>query len=180
MDKISIHGKSFVPYITYEEIQSFIDEVADKLNADYCNDSDTPILLCTLNGAMMFTSEIMKRLKFDCELMSVKIRSYSGAHTTGIIQETMGLTGDVKGRRIIIMEDIVDTGTTMAYLTDLLREREARDVKICTMLFKPSQYKKDIKMDYVGRVVENKLILGFGLDYDELGRQYKDIYVLDE
>ena len=180
MDKISIHGKSFVPYITYEEIQSFIDEVADKLNADYCNDSDTPILLCTLNGAMMFTSEIMKRLKFDCELMSVNIRSYSGAHTTGIIQETMGLTGDVKGRRIIIMEDIVDTGTTMAYLTDLLREREARDVKICTMLFKPSQYKKDIKMDYVGRVVENKFILGFGLDYDELGRQYKDIYVLDE
>ena len=180
MDKISIHGKNFVPYITYEEIQSFIDKVADKLNEDYCNDSDIPILLCTLNGAMMFTSEIMKRLKFDCELMSVKIRSYSGAHTTGIIQETMGLTGDVKGRRIIIMEDIVDTGTTMAYLTDLLREREARDVKICTMLFKPSQYKKDIKMDYVGRVVENKFILGFGLDYDELGRQYKDIYVLDE
>ena len=146
MGKISIHGKSFVPYISYEEIMSFIDEVADKLNKDYCNDSDTPILLCTLNGAMMFTSEIMKRLKFDCELMSVKIRSYSGAHTTGIIQETMGLTGDVKGRRIIIMEDIVDTGTTMAYLTDLLREREARDVKICTMLFKPAMYKKDISV----------------------------------
>jgi len=180
MDKISIHGKSFVPYITYEEIQSFIDKVADRLNEDYQNDSDIPILLCTLNGAMMFTSEIMKRLKFDCELMSVKIRSYSGAHTTGVIQETMGLTGDVKGRRIIIMEDIVDTGTTMAYLTDLLKEREARDVKICTMLFKPSQYKKDLKIDYVGRVVENKFILGFGLDYDDLGRQYKDIYVLDE
>jgi hypoxanthine phosphoribosyltransferase len=112
--------------------------------------------------------------------MSVKIRSYSGAHTTGVIQETMGLTGDVKGRRIIIMEDIVDTGTTMAYLTDLLREKEARDVKICTMLFKPSQYKKSLKIDYVGRVVENKFILGFGLDYDDLGRQYKDIYVLDE
>ena len=180
MDKISIHGKSFVPYITYEEIQSFIDKVADKLNEDYQNDSDIPILLCTLNGAMMFTSEIMKRLKFDCELMSVKIRSYSGAHTTGVIQETMGLTGDVKGRRIIIMEDIVDTGTTMAYLTDLLKEREARDVKICTMLFKPSQYKKNLKIDYVGRIVENKFILGFGLDYDDLGRQYKDIYVLDE
>ena len=180
MDKISVHGKTFVPYIPYEEIETFIDQVADKLNEDYCNDTDIPILLCTLNGAMMFTSEIMKRLKFDCELMSVKIRSYSGAHTTGVIQETMGLTGDVKGRRIIIMEDIVDTGTTMAYLTDLLKERQARDVKICTMLFKPSQYKKDLKIDYVGRVVENKFILGFGLDYDDLGRQYKDIYVLDE
>ena len=180
MDKISVHGKYFVPYISYEEIQAFIDEVADKLNEDYGKDTDIPILLCTLNGAMMFTSEIMKRLKFDCELMSVKIRSYSGAHTTGVIQEPMGLTGDVKGRRIIIMEDIVDTGTTMAYLTDLLKEREARDVRICTMLFKPSQYKKDLKIDYVGRVVENKFILGFGLDYDDLGRQHKDIYVLDE
>ena len=180
MDRITIYGKNFVPYISYEEIQSFIDDIADRLNADYGDKEDAPILLCTLNGAMMFTSEIMKRLNFNCELMSVKIRSYSGAHSTGIIQETMGLTGEVKGRSVIIMEDIVDTGTTMAYLTDLLREHEAKDVKICTMLFKPSMYKKDLKIDYVGKEVENKFILGFGLDYDELGRQFKDIYVLDE
>ena len=180
MDKVEIFGKTFVPFIKYEDLMKDIDNVAARLNRDYVGGEDVPIILCVLNGAMMFTSEILKRLEFPCELMSVKIKSYSGAHSTGVMQETMGLTGDVEGRRVIIVEDIVDTGRTMLYLTDLLKDKQAKDVRICTMLFKPEAYKSDLKIDYIGRSIENRFILGFGLDYDERGRQLKDIYVLDD
>jgi len=92
----------------------------------------------------------------------------------------MGLTGNVKGRRVIIVEDIVDTGNTMAYLTDLLKDKGVKDSRICTMLFKPEAYHQEIKIDYIGRSIANKFIVGFGLDYDERGRNLKDIYVLDQ
>ena len=180
MEKVKVFDKVFVPYIKYEDLQKDIDAVAARLNADYGGGKDIPILLCVLNGAMMFTAELMKRLDFECELMSVKLKSYSGAHTTGVIQETMGLTGDVKGRRVIIIEDIVDTGNTMVYLTDLLHDKGVKDARICTMLFKPEAFKKDLKIDYIGRSIPNRFILGFGLDYDEGGRNLRDIYILDE
>jgi len=181
MDKVVVFGKTFVPFIKYEDLMKDIDNVAARLNRDYGGGEDVPILLCVLNGAMMFTSEVMKRLEFPCELMSIKIKSYSGEHSTGVIQETLGLTGDVEGRRVIILEDIVDTGRTMLYLTDLLHDKNAKDVRICTMLFKPEAFKcPDLKIDYIGRSIENRFILGFGLDYDERGRELKDIYVLDK
>lgn len=180
MERIKIYDKTFVPYIKYEDLMKDIDAVAEKVNKEYSGGPDIPILLCVLNGAMMFTSELMKRLNFECELMSVKIKSYSGEHTTGVIQETMGLTGDVKGRRVIIVEDIVDTGNTMVYLKDLLKDKGAKDSRICTMLFKPEAFKKDIKIDYIARNIDNRFILGFGLDYDERGRNLKDIYILEK
>lgn len=180
MDKIKVYDKTFVPYIKYEEISKDIDVLVNKLNKDYAGGDDIPVLLCVLNGAMMFTAEIMKRLSFECELMSIKLKSYSGEHSTGIIRETMGLTGSVKNRRVIIVEDIVDTGNTMAYLLDMLKDAGAKDAKICTMLFKREVFKKSFPVDYIAREVPNKFILGFGLDYDERGRNHKDIYVLEQ
>ena len=180
MEKIKVYDKAFVPYISYEEISKDIDALAAKLNRDYGGGDDIPILLCVLNGAMMFTGEIMKRLDFECELMSIKLKSYSGSHSTGVIRETMGLTGDVAGRRVIIVEDIVDTGNTMAYLLDMLKDAGAKDTKICTMLFKREIFKKDFPVDYIAREIPNKFILGFGLDYDERGRCHKDIYILEQ
>ena len=180
MDSVKVYDKTFVPFIKYEVLMKDVDAVAERLNADYAGGGDIPIILCVLNGAMMFTAELMKRLTFDCELMSIKIKSYSGDHSTGEVKQTLGLTSDITGRRIIIVEDIVDTGFSMMYLTEYLKQKGAKDTKICTMLFKPDTYDKPLKIDYIARNIPSKFILGFGLDYDELGRQYKDIYVLED
>ena len=128
----------------------------------------------------MFTAELMKRLDFDCELISMKLSSYDGTQSTGNVREVMGMTGSVKGKRVIVVEDIVDTGNTIVDLKRIVKEKGATDCKICTMLLKPEVYKKAVKLDYVAMEIPNRFIVGFGLDYNELGRNYRDIYILDE
>ncbi|MBQ7749827.1 MAG: hypoxanthine phosphoribosyltransferase [Bacteroidales bacterium] len=179
MKTITLHDKKFRPYIQYDRIMEAIDQVAARLNADFRGCSDVPILLCVLNGSVLFTSELMKRLDFDLELMTMKLSSYEGTASTGTVHEDMAITGDVRGRRVIVIEDIVDTGTTVVALRDKLVEKEAAEVRICTMLLKPEVYNKPLKLDYVGLEIPNRFIVGFGLDYDQLGRNYKDIYVID-
>ena len=180
MNNIVLHDKVFKPYISYERIQSAIDHAADMVNADFKDSGEVPVLICVLNGAILFTAELMKRLEFDVEPYSIKLSSYQGTKSTGTVLNVMGLTGDVKGRRVIICEDIVDTGNTIIALKEMLMDKGAKEVRICTMLFKPDVYKKSEKLDYVGMEIPNAFIAGFGLDYDELGRNYKDIYVIDE
>lgn len=179
MDKIRIKDKTFKPYLSYGEISASIDAVAEKINSDFRGCEDIPVLLCVLNGSIMFTAELMKRLEFNCELVTMKLSSYCGTQSTGEVRQVMGMTGSVEGRKVIIIEDIVDTGNTIVRLKDIVRESGASDVKICTMLLKPDVYKKDVKLDYIAREIPNDFIVGFGLDYDELGRNYKDIYVID-
>ena len=180
MKKITLFDKSFRTFIPNEKIEEAIDRVADKINADFAGCSDVPALLCILNGSIMFTAELMKRLGFNCELISMKLSSYEGTSSTGKIRQVMGMTGDIKGKRVIVVEDIVDTGNTIVDLKNIVAERGASDCKICTMLLKPEVYHKDVKLDYVGMEIPNKFIVGFGLDYNELGRNFKDIYVIDE
>ena len=179
-ESITLHDKTFVPYLTNEELEAAIDRLAEKINLEHQNEKEPVILLCVLNGAIMFTSELMKRLDFPIELMTIKVASYSGTRSGGHIQEVMGITGSVNGRKVIICEDIVDTGATMVYLDKRLRESGASDVKICSMLLKPEVYKQPLKLDYVAMEIPNRFIVGFGLDYDQLGRNYKDIYVLKD
>lgn len=179
MEKITLRDKTFVPFIKNEEIESIIDNVADRINADFEGCEDVPIIICVLNGAVMFTAAVMKRLNFNVELCSIKLSSYVGTQSTGTVLVPLGLTSDVSGRRVIICEDIVDTGNTIVALKELLYSKGAKDVKICTMLTKPEIYKKPDKLDYVGKEIPNAFIVGYGLDYDELGRQYKDIYVIE-
>ncbi len=180
MSKIKVHDKTFKPFISYDQISKAIDGVAERINADFKDTKDIPCLLCVLNGSIMFTAELMKRLNFDCELVSMKLSSYVGMHSTGSVRQIMGLSGSVEGKSVIIVEDIVDTGNTIVDLTNVMKAYGAKETKICTMLLKPEVYHKDVKLDYVGMEIPNKFIVGFGLDYDELGRNYKDIYVLDE
>ena len=179
MEKITLKDKRFRTFIPYEKIPEAIDEVASKINADFSGCEDTPILLCVLNGSIMFMAELMQRLTFNCQVVSTKLTSYEGTQTTGKVKQALGLTADIKDRRVIVVEDIVDSGNTIVELKNILSERGAAESRICTLLLKPDAYKKDIKIDYVAMEIPNDFIVGFGLDYDELGRNFKDIYVLD-
>lgn len=180
MSKITLHDKTFRKFIPYEKLSAAIDQVAEKINADFEGCEDIPVLLCVLNGSIMFMAELMQRLRFDCQVVSTKLTSYAGTSTTGRVKQAMGLTADITGRRVIVIEDIVDSGNTIVELKEILAEKGAAESKICTLLLKPEAYKKDIAIDYVALEIPNDFIVGFGLDYDELGRNYKDIYVLDE
>ena len=173
MKKINLLDKSFKTFIKNEQIEEAIDRVAAKMNAKNKNCTDVPILLCILNGSILFTAELMKRLDFNLELVSMKLSSYQGINSTGQVRE-------VKGRRVIIVEDIVDTGTTIVDLERILKEKGATKIEVCTMLLKPDVYNKDIYLDYVAMEIPNDFIVGFGLDYNELGRNFKDIYVIDD
>ena len=180
MEKITLKDKTFKTAIPYEKISAAIDEVAEKINKDFMGCNDIPVLLCVLNGSIMFMGELMKRLRFDCQIISTKLTSYVGTSSTGRVKQAMGLTADITGRRVIVVEDIVDSGNTIVELKSILEEKGASESKICTLLLKPDAYKKDVRIDYVAMEIPNDFIVGFGLDYDELGRNYKYIYVLDK
>lgn len=180
MEKLTLKDKTFKIFIPYEKISAAIDKVADKLNADFKGCEDIPVLLCVLNGSIMFMGELMQRLDFDCQIVSTKLTSYEGTSSTGKVKQALGLTADLTGRRVIIVEDIVDTGNTIVELKRILSEAGASHSYVCTLLMKPEAYRQDIPIDYVAMEIPNDFIVGFGLDYDELGRNYKDIYVLDK
>jgi hypoxanthine phosphoribosyltransferase len=180
MKKITLFDKTFRTFIPYEKIVEAIDNVAEKINKDFEGCTDVPVLLCVLNGSIMFMGELMKRLNFNCQIVSIKLTSYEGTNTTGRVKQALGLTADITGRRVIVVEDIVDTGNTIVELKDILADNGAAESRICTMLLKPEAYKKDVVLDYVAMEIPNDFIVGFGLDYDELGRNLKDIYVLDK
>ena len=180
MEKVTLKDKTFKTFIPYSKISEVIDDVAEKINNDFRGCQDVPVLLCVLNGSIMFMGELMKRLEFDCQIVSTKLTSYDGTNSTGKVKQAMGLTADLTGKRVIIVEDIVDTGNTIVELKRIMEEAGASKSYICTLLMKPEAYKKDIPIDYVAMEIPNDFIIGFGLDYDELGRNYKDIYVLDK
>jgi adenylate kinase len=179
MERILLKDKYFVPYIPNKRLEKAIDAVAERINHDFRDFNGVPIVLCVLNGSILFTAELMKRLDFTCEFSSIRLSSYEGTLSSGVTRKVLGLTSSIKGRTVIVVEDIVDTGKTITDLHSLLLEAGASDVKICTMLLKPEVYKRDLKLDYVAMEIENRFIVGFGLDYDQLGRNLKDIYILD-
>ena len=180
MEKVRLFDKTFKTFIPYDRIMKAIDDVAEKMNSDVRGCEDIPVLLCVLNGSIMFTAELMKRLEFNCELVSIKLTSYEGTGSTGRVRQAMGLTAGIKGRRVIIVEDIVDTGNTIVELKQILKDAGAAESIVCTLLFKPESCTRDVKLDYVAIQIPNDFIVGFGLDYNEIGRNLKDIYVLDE
>ena len=178
MKNVQLYDKSFKPYITYEEIQKAIDVVAEKINNDL-KDEHTPIFLGVLTGSFMFFGDLMKRINLECETCFIRLASYEGTSSTGEVKQMLGLTQSVKDRNVVVVEDIVDTGGTIMELDRILRENGAKSVRIATLMFKPGSYKGSIKIDYPACSIPNDFIVGFGLDYDQIGRNLKDIYVLD-
>ena len=180
MERIKLWDKTFRPYIPQEQIEAAIRRIAEELNRDNAGKDDIPILLCVLHGSILFTGELMKHIHFHCQIASVKATSYVGTKSTGNVGFDLGLTANVQGRRVYILEDIIDTGNTIVALNQLLTGEGAADIKVCTMIFKEEAYHQPIPIDYVGLRIENKFIVGYGLDYDEIGRNLKDIYILDQ
>ena len=179
MELVTIKDKTFRVSIPAAEIDSAVAATASRINA--AHKDDTPVFLCVLNGAFMFASDLLKKINIECEISFVKLASYHGGMTsTGSIKKLIGLNNDLKGRTIIIVEDIVDTGNTIESLMDQLAEHEPAAVHVAALLFKPEAYTKDIPIDYVALEVPNLFLVGYGLDYDQLGRNLEDIYVLHE
>lgn len=173
-EKVTLLDKTFVKYIPSSEIDAAIAKVAAEINENYKNDD--PILLITLNGAIVFAVDLMKYLDISCRISCVKVSSYCGTESTGKINSLIGLNEDVRGQRIIILEDIVDTGRTYVHLHKILTEAGAKDVRMATMTMKPDAYKADLPVHYVGINIPNKFVVGRGLDYDGYGRNLNDIY----
>lgn len=176
MSVITLHNKDFVPYITAEVIHENVSRIAENLSADV--KKSFPLFVVVLNGSFIFAADLVKLLKFPCEISFVKLASYSGTKSTGDVIELIGLTENIENRTIIIVEDIVDTGNTLEKLHALLKEKKAKEIKIVTLLLKPEAYKKGIHLDYIGIKIPNDFVVGYGLDYDGLGRNLKDIYIL--
>lgn len=177
-DCITILDKTFVKYISSDEIDKEIARLAAEISAEYRDDD--PILLITLNGAVFFAVDLLKNLNIKCKITCVKISSYSGTESTGKINSLIGLNEDVEGKRVLILEDIVDTGRTYAHIHKVLMDAGAKDVRMATMTMKPEAYKGDIPVHYVGMEIPNKFVVGRGLDYDGYGRNLNDIYQLKE
>ena len=175
--RVKLHDKTFELSIPYAELDKAITALGDKINEDY-KDVDTPLFLGVLSGAFMFMSELMQKINFPCELSFVKLSSYSGMASTGKVQELIGLRNNIEGRHVIIVEDIVDTGESMEHLLRSLEGHRPASVEIATLLFKPSKFSKDYNVKYRAMDIPNDFIVGFGLDYDELGRNLKDIYTV--
>lgn len=178
MTEITLKDKRFVKYISSEVIEKAVHEVAQKINCDY--KGKTPLMIVVLNGAIMFASDLLKQLTIDCEVSCIKVSSYEGMSSTNEVTTLIGLKNSVKDKDIIIIEDIVDTGLTIETLIHQLNLQNPSSIKIATMTFKEEAFKKSFPIDYVALRIPNKFIVGYGLDYDEIGRNYKDIYQVVE
>ena len=178
MDIITVKDKSFKSYISEGKLQSSVEKMASKINYDY--KGSTPIFLGVLNGSFMFFGDLLKAIDLECTVSFVKLASYEGVDSTGKVNELIGLNEDVSEKDIILVEDIVDTGNTLMKLHEILSEKNPKSIKIATLLYKPKAYSKSHIIDYVGIEIPNNFVLGYGLDYDGLGRNLSSIYVLND
>ena len=178
MDKIKLLDRRFKKMIPAEEIDKAVECVAEQLNERYTG--KTPVFLGVLSGSFLFLSDLVRKINFDSRLAFVKISSYEGTQSTGNVKQQLGIDFDIEGKDIIIVEDIVETGHSMNYLLDYLQQRNPASVSICTLFFKPEKFLYEYKIDYVAMPIGNEFIVGYGLDYNQIGRNLKDIYVLDE
>ncbi len=174
---VRLADKEFRPLIPHEKVMEAIERVAQQINQDY-KDKELPLFLGVLNGSFMFMAELVQRINCVCETSFVKIASYRGTSSSGRVQELIGLTNSLQGRHVIIVEDIVDTGSSIDYLMRSLAGHQPASVAVATLLFKPDAYKKSYRIDYRALEIPDRFVVGFGLDYNQMGRNLRGIYEL--
>jgi len=173
---IQVHDKKFRLYLSEEEIQREVSRIAFEMNRDLA-ESD-PIFLGILNGAFMFAADLYKQLEFPCQITFLKMASYSGTYSTGSVKQLIGIGQDLKDRVVVVLEDIVDSGVTLETIIRQLSGYQPREIRVATLLHKPDAAVTKVRLDYVGLEIPNDFILGYGLDYDGYGRNYREIYQL--
>jgi len=178
MSVIKVHDKQFQPYIGAEELQLRIQEMAAQLSKDL--EGEKPLFIAILNGSFMFAADIFRYLSIEAEISFIKLVSYKGTRSTGNVVTAIGLDEDLYGRTVVILEDIVDTGKTLHQFLPQLEHQQPRKLLIAALLTKPEALTHPVKIDYLGFSVPNKFLLGYGLDYDGLGRNLPEIYQLIE
>jgi hypoxanthine phosphoribosyltransferase len=173
---LTLHDKHFVPFISEKEVEKAIAAIAVRLNKDLKDKK--PLFLGIMNGAFIFAADLIRRFEGNCEVSFLKVSSYKGDQSTGQVLKLAGLQENLENRTVVIIEDIVDTGNTLEYLLEELQKHSPKEIKIATLLLKPGTYKKKMPIHYVGIEIPDKFIVGYGLDYDGLGRNLRDIYVV--
>lgn len=178
MESIKIYDKTFKVSISAEDIKKRVKELGARINKEM--EGKNPLFLAVLNGSFVFAADLYREITIPSEITFVKLASYAGTVTTGIVSEVIGLNVDLTGRDVIIVEDIVDTGLTMKQMLETLSLQNPASVKICTLLTKPEKLQVPLTLDYVAFEIPNLFVVGYGLDYDQQGRNLKDIYELAE
>lgn len=176
MAQIKLHGKTFDIYLTEEVIQQKVGEIADQINKEYIEKK--PLFIAILNGAFMFASDLFKQVTIDAEISFIKLISYKGMKSSGQVITAIGLEMDLINRDVIIVEDIVDTGKTLYQFLPKLNYQQPSSLKIASLLYKPQALQHPLTIDYIGFTIPDKFVVGYGLDYDGLGRNHKEIYQL--
>jgi hypoxanthine phosphoribosyltransferase len=175
---VQIRDKKFKTFIPEATIQERVKAVAEKINKDMAGKN--PLFLAVLNGSFVFAADLMRYITIPSEISFVKLASYQGTQSTGAVKEVIGINEDLEGRTVIIVEDIVDTGNTMKRMLETLGTRKPESLHICTLLLKPGKLKVNLNIEYVAMEIPNDFIVGYGLDYDQQGRNLRDIYTVVE
>ncbi|WP_203258069.1 adenylate kinase [Hyunsoonleella ulvae] len=175
---IKLHDKYFKPFISAKDIETAVDKLVTEIANDFGD--EIPVFVGILNGSFMFASDFVKKYPKPCEVTFIKLASYEGVKSSEDIQRLIGLTQDLTGRTVIILEDIIDTGKTLAEVHRIFKNEKVKTLKIATLFYKPEAYKKDFKLHYIGMEIPNKFIVGYGLDYDNLGRDLPEVYQIKE
>ncbi len=177
MNEITINGRRFRKYIDESRIEDAVKSLAQRMNRDLAGDDDV-VFIGILNGAFLFAADLYRQITLNSRISFLKLASYEGTSSSGKIRDLIGWNEDVQGKTVVVIEDIVDTGNTLELVVGGLKVRKAKEVKVATLLFKPAAYTKDIHPDYVGFEIPNDFVLGYGLDFDGLGRNLPAIYTI--
>ena len=178
MKTVILNNKTFEVSICDTESSAIVDTIANNINATRIKD---PIFIAVMNGAFLFAADVMRKITIpNAEISLIKLSSYSGTKTTGEVNELIGIGQNIKDRNVIVLEDIIDTGITLERIIALLEKENVATIKVATLLFKPKAYTKDIHIDFIGKSIPNDFVVGYGLDYDEIGRNLPHIYKLKE
>lgn len=177
MELIKLHDKTFEPYVSAEELNQIAERMASEVYQDL--QESRPIFIAILNGSFMFAADFLRHYKGECEISFVKMASYKGTQSTGKIHQLIGLSTPVEGRDVVILEDIIDTGNTLEEIYRIFEDKKVNSFRVATLFFKPDAYKKDLKIDYVGKPIPNRFIVGYGLDFDEIARNLPQVYQLN-